>query len=317
MRSLYVKVFFKLVILVIFLVPNINGWAQDVSAGSANHMPSGDRQSPLRILLIGNSFSQNATTYLIEISKEKGHELVIGHAEIGGCSLQKHWDLAELARKEPNNPKGRPYQGKSLQMLLSEGEWDVITLQQYSLLSADLKTYFPYVTNLFNMIKRYQPKAEIVLHQTWAYRSDSKKFGMVSDKKLAATEKEMYEKSRAAYHAVADSLHIHIIPTGDAFWSISNDLQWMYKKDEKFNFDDHAYPDLPDQTNSLHRGYLWDDNHKLIFDTHHASNAGKYLGALVWYAFLFHEPASKVHFVPIDVPAKFASRLRECADKVN
>ena len=317
MSSIYIKVcLLKLLIPVIVLVTGVSGLAQEVPAGSANSIPLGGKQNPLRVLLIGNSFSQNASAYLIEISREAGHELVIGHAEIGGCSLQKHWDLAELARKEPDNPKGRPYQGKSLQMLLSEGEWDVITLQQYSMLSADLETYMPYVKNLFNMIKRSQPKAEIVLHQTWAYRSDSKKFGQISDKKFAATEKEMYEKSRAAYHTVADSLGVRIIPTGDAFWMISNDPKWRYKKDEKFNFDDHTYPDLPDQTNSLHKGYIWDGNQKLKFDTHHASNAGKYLGSLVWYSFLFREPARKVHFVPADVPAKFAAGLRKCADKV-
>lgn len=317
MTSFNVKVcFFKIIIPVTLFVTSISGWAQGVRASSANRVPLSGKGNPLKILLIGNSFSQNATTYLKEISKEKGHELVIGHAEIGGCSLQKHWSLAELASKEPTNPKGRPYQGKSLQMLLSEGKWDVVTLQQYSMLSADRETYFPYIKNLFDTIRKYQPQARIVLHQTWAYRSDSKSFGKVSRKKFAATEQEMYEKSRAAYHMVADSLHIEIIPTGDAFWAMSNDPKWMYKKDEKFNFDNHTYPDLPDQTNSLNRGYMWDDNQKLLFDTHHASNAGKYLGSLVWYSFLFGEPASKVHFVPVDVPAKFAARLRECADKV-
>lgn len=97
---------------------------------------------------------------------------------------------------------------------------------------------------------------------------------------------------------------------------MSNDPNWRYKKDEKFNFDRHTYPHLPDQTNSLHKGYVWDENQKLVFDTHHANSAGMYLGSLVWYSFLFREPAKKVQFVPADVPAKFAIRLRKCADEV-
>ncbi len=38
-----------------------------------------------------------------------------------------------LAETKPDDPAGRPYKGKSLQMLLSEGKWDIVTIQQYSM----------------------------------------------------------------------------------------------------------------------------------------------------------------------------------------
>jgi hypothetical protein len=46
--------------------------------------------------------------YLFEdLAKEGKHPLIIGRAEIGGCSLQKHWDLSRSVNE-------KPYKGKSL-----------------------------------------------------------------------------------------------------------------------------------------------------------------------------------------------------------
>ena len=46
------------------------------------------KQSPLRILAIGNSFSQDAVEqYLYELLKAEGIEAIIGNMYIGGCSL--------------------------------------------------------------------------------------------------------------------------------------------------------------------------------------------------------------------------------------
>src|SRR5690606_22687863 len=93
-------------------------------------------EKELRLLVIGNSFSRNATLYLPRLAKEVGHKLVIQKAEISGASLKRHWDAVEVAEADPEDPKGRPYGGKSLKMLLREGKWDIITMQQASTYSA-------------------------------------------------------------------------------------------------------------------------------------------------------------------------------------
>ena len=80
------------------------------TGGSAQ---SAGKQDTLRLFLIGNSFSQNAGRYLPQLAEEGNHPLVIGRAEIGGCSLQKHWELAELAERNPEDPRGKAYKGKS------------------------------------------------------------------------------------------------------------------------------------------------------------------------------------------------------------
>lgn len=270
----------------------------------------------LRLLLIGNSFSQNATRYLPEIAKEKGHCLIIGRAEIGGCPLKKHWELKELADANPNDPKGKPYKDKSLKMLLSEEKWDVVTMQQYSMNSGFEESYMPYAQKLYEFIRTLQPNARILLHQTWAYRSDSKDFTRISEKDFAKSEQEMWEKSRAAYHKIARQLNVNVIPVGDAFHEVNIDGRWAYKVDSKFDFTIQKYPELPEQSNSLHRGYYWDKNNKLLFDAHHANEAGCYLGGLVWYSFLFKESPTKIKFIPTEVHDDFALYLRKVAKSV-
>lgn len=273
---------------------------------------SATNKQSLRLFLIGNSFSQNATKYLPQLSKEGGHELVIGRAEIGGSSLQRHWDHVEAAERDPNDPKGKPYNGKSLKMLLSDGVWDIVTIQQASILSGDVSTYEPYARNLYNYVKKLQPNAQVVFHQTWAYRTDSRDFSRIAPGDSAKNAQQMWEKSRAAYQATAHELNIPIIPNGDAFWRINSSKKWGFQKDNSFDYNSAKAPNLPNQAKSLHMGYRWDKD-KLAFDSHHANDAGCYLGALVWYGFLYHESPKKLTFRPNSVDEAFARQLKKAA----
>lgn len=270
----------------------------------------------LRLFIIGNSFSQNASAYLPAIAKESNMLLKIGRAELGGCSLERHWKNVELSEANPQNPEGMPYNGKSLRMLLSEDVWDVITLQQFSFLSVDVNTYQPYALNLYNYIKSILPKAKIVFHQTWAYRWDAKGFGRIEGFSSPGSDKEMWKKSRAAYHTIAKELNIGIIPVGDAFIKVASKRENSYKKDVAFDFEKPVYPSLPNQKNSLHEGFHWDKERKFSLDANHASEAGKYLGALIWFACLFNSSAQEVQFIPSKVSGEHAADLKKVADKV-
>lgn len=285
-------------------------------AGGDGYASAGPHADTLRIFLIGNSFSQNATRYLPQLAEEGGHLLKIGRAELGGCSLQRHWEIAEAAEKNPDDPKGKAYNGKSLRELLSKGTWDVVTIQQNSMNSGDVNTYRPYAKKLFDLVRSIQPNARIIMQQTWAYRTDAKTFTQVADKQFASSAKEMWEKSRAAYHTIASELGITLFPVGDAFWKINSDSKTAYKPDASFDRDQAKYPALPDQTNSLHVGYRYDNSQKLAFDANHANEAGCYLGGLVWYGVLFRETPAKLKFRPDQVNAEFAAQLRKTAESV-
>lgn len=271
----------------------------------------------VRLFVIGNSFSENATRFLPELARDGGHKVVLGRAEINGAPLQAHWEAVAAAEKNPDDPKGKPYGGKSLRDLLGSGVWDIVTIQQASIVSASVSTYQPYAGNLRDYIKKLQPQAEVVIHQTWAYRSDARKFSAVDATRTAQTQQEMWEESRKSYRRTAGELGVRLIPVGDAFWKVSSDSQWGYKKDATYDFDKPVFPLLPDQTNSLYGGYWWvegkDGTENLSFDANHANTAGCYLAALVWYGFLFDESPEKLAFTPKTVPVDFGKYLRQVA----
>ncbi|MDQ3813130.1 MAG: DUF4886 domain-containing protein [Armatimonadota bacterium] len=154
-------------------------WLLILTALVSNPFLTTAQARTVRLFVIGNSFSGNATRYLPQLAKEGGHELIIGRAELGGCPLERHWSHVEAAEANPDDPKGKPYGGKSLREKLSAGTWDIVTIQQYSMFSSDVETYRPYAQKLRDFIKKLQPQAEVVMHQTWAYRSDAKTFGNI------------------------------------------------------------------------------------------------------------------------------------------
>lgn len=270
----------------------------------------------LRLFLIGNSFSQNATTFLPQLAKEGQKELVIGRAELGGCSLQRHWEIVMAAEADPNAAAGRAYNGKSLRMLLSEGTWDVVTIQQASILSGDSTSYEPYASKLYAFIKSIQPKAEVVFHETWAYREDATGFGKINGNKNAKTAAEMYAGLKASYQHMARKLQVRLIPDGDAFWSAYNHPKWTFKKDLNFDYKNPVYPTLPKEKNSLNKGYFYEKDKLLKLDANHASTAGCYLAGLVWYEFLFKESPAKLTFKPKEVSKAFARHLKATAREV-
>ncbi|RPD39587.1 DUF4886 domain-containing protein [Chitinophaga barathri] len=256
----------------------------------------------IRLFIIGNSFSQNAASFLPQLAKEGGMELELGRAELGGCSLERHWKLAESGEKA--------YKGKSLREMLSNGRWDIVTIQQYSLLSGDPDTYEPYARKLVELIRSLQPGAKIFIHQVWAYRNDAEAFGKINGNERAKNAEEMHRHVRAAYHKAAAELGLTVIPTGDAFRAMDSSLKWHYSKDTAYNFNTPQAGQLPNQANSLHVGYIWRDG-KLAFDANHANTAGCYLGSLVWYRTLLGGKVKKVKFKPGTVSAPMAKEFKQ------
>ena len=274
---------------------------------------SGQQEKKIRVLLIGNSFSQNATRYLDQITAAKGYTIEFGRAEIGGCSLQRHWD--SVAASVTDTTRGKLYSNRKLSLLnfLQRGNWDVITIQQASMQSGDSATYQPYGKNLYTFIKKYQPNARILVHQTWPYRSDAKVFGKIDGEQQAVSQKEMWEKSRMAYHKLAKDLNLDLFPSGDAFYAVATNSKWAFVKDTAFNYNTVKPPSLPVQKNSLNIGYALNREGELTFDPNHANEAGCYLLGLVWYAVLFNENPKEVQFKPESISAAFASFLKQTA----
>lgn len=274
----------------------------------------------IRVLTVGNSFAENALTYLPQLARAAGHHLVVGKANLGGCTLERHWRHVAAFEKDPGDKEGSPYGGgkHSLDKLLKEESWDFVTIQQVSYRSHDLSTYEPYARDLHRYIKERAPGAKILAHQIWAYRVDDPRFVPKNEGKEPHTQEEMYRQVRKAYHALAADLKLDgIIPSGDAMFAADTDPTWGYKPDAEFDFKNAEPPARPKQNHSLHTGWYWgkedDQTQTLRIDGHHASDAGKYLLGCVWFEVLFGESVVDNGFVPKRIDPKFARHLRRTA----
>lgn len=268
----------------------------------------------ITVLGIGNSFTFNANTWREALNDaDPGCRLEMTLAWIGGCSLEKHYRLAMMHEKHPRSIHGKPYDGKSLRELLEAQSWDVVTIQQYSMLCTDPDTYRPHARNLCEYIRKYCPGAEIVMHETWAYRSDDPQFGPDG-----GTDGDMYRRLHAAYRTIADELGIRrVIPSGSAFMNALERPDWQYRPDAEFDFAHAVAPALPVQTHSLHAGWSWardaGGRDTLKLDAHHAGTAGEFLAALVWREFLLDLDVRDNSGCPPSLAAADAAILREVA----
>lgn len=132
----------------------------------------------LRILAIGNSFSQDAVEqYLYELFDAAGIEATIGNMYIGGCRLDTHWanvisDAEAYEYRKVVDGKKTETKNVSLSTAIADEEWDIITFQQASGSSGEYYTYTPFLQNLIDWASEMSD-ADLWFHQTWAYAQDS------------------------------------------------------------------------------------------------------------------------------------------------
>jgi hypothetical protein len=278
--------------------------------------PAAPRKT-VRLLTIGNSFSGNATTYLADIAKAGGHALVHQPMSVGGASMEVHWTKIQANEKDPKDPAGL-YGTKSLSAVLKTDDWDFVTIQQASIKSHDVETYRPFAAQLQAYVKTHAPKAELLLHQTWAYRRDDPRFAPKTPKVEPSTREAMHAGLSSAYLTIAKELGVRRIPVGDAFNIAETDPQWAFKPDPTFDKSKAVAPALPDQTHSLHVGWRWstkDGKQTLGMDGHHAGVAGEYLGACVFFEVLFKENVVGNAFAPKGMKPEDAKYLQEAAHR--
>jgi hypothetical protein len=276
-------------------------------------------------------------TYLDDLAKSAGHTLIAGRANLGGCSLQKHWNLVEAHEADAAQSKAyryRPRQvassGKvsagpsinlSLKELLAAEPWEVVTLQQYSWLSHDPATYQPYARQLVAFVKQHAPTARVWVHQTWAYRADATCFGHQQYRDVGgpANQADQWRLVRQAYADLARECGLPILPSGEAVYAADTHPDWGFKPDPTFDPEAARPPALPNQTRALHSGWYWRKDpekpevNQLVMDGRHLSNAGKYLVGCVWFECLFGESVIENAFVPAGIETEFAAFLRRTA----
>lgn len=237
----------------------------------------------MKLLSIGNSFSQDAHKWLSQVAKSTGNEILAANLYIGGCSLETHWQ--RFLDESPDYDleiNGEFLQKISLTDALMMEDWDVITFQQVSHLSGDYTTYQPFLTDLYEGVKKYCKDAAYYIHKTWAYETDSSHPGFL---KYNNNQQQMYNDLTYAYKEAAESIEADMIPVGDV-------IQRLRETVAEFDYSNGG--------TSLNR-----DGFHLSMDY------GRYCAAVTWLGFLFGEDVRKVTFIPQNDGKKADERLLE------
>lgn len=249
----------------------------------------------IKILAIGNSFSQDATYYLHKIAAADQIELKVVNLYIGGCSLKQHWEniqsgAAEYLYEENGESTGEYI---SIPAALHADDWDYIVTQQASHDSGLPETYHPYSESIADYVKAACPKAEFLMQETWAYEIDSlhSLFG-----RYHHSQAEMYQKLSEAYRTTAAQLGLRLIPCGDVIQAL--------RKKEPFIYEEGGMSICRD---GFHMNIIY----------------GRYVLAATWYRTLFGRSLSTNTYIPSTPLApnatcneKILQVVKETIDKV-
>jgi len=267
----------------------------------------------LKVLTIGNSFSDSIFQTLPAIvNADPSCKLTLVGANIGGCSLKKHWEQHLKAEKKPGF---KPYLKKfTLRELLKQEKWDIVTIQQVSTDSWKKETYQPYAENIIKLVRELAPSAEIVIQQTWSYNAAS---GFFAQKSWNIDQTQMYEKLNEAYLALAKQYNFRVIPTGLAVQLYRKELGGKLTKNSAESLKALKRPALP-ANNDVVGNFSWrkeknKESYALRADCKHMNADGKYLQGLVWYGFLFGKDPNKAAYAPKDMKTEQAALLKKCA----
>ncbi|MDO4743077.1 MAG: DUF4886 domain-containing protein, partial [bacterium] len=233
----------------------------------------------IKVLAIGNSFSQDAYKYLYDILKANGYEdVVIGNAYAAGCDLKTH------ASKFENNSEGYTYykydngvntsESASMSEMIADEDWHIITLQQVSGSSGISDTYQPYLSELIDYIKQNRTvnDGKIAWHMTWAYKSDS-----------THAEFPNYDSDQMTmYNAIVGAVNSQI--------DTNDDIDFV----------------IPAGTTIQNARTVIGDT--LTRDGYHLNSLGSYLVGYTWLAAINGRPLTELEFFADDVQLTPAER---------
>ena len=232
---------------------------------SENYNHAANPKASIKVLAIGNSFSQDAiNNHLYEVLESAGYdEIVLGNMYIGGCSLDTHWSNMKNGSAEytyyyrsASTNGWRTTYNQTLAYAMAEEDWDYITIQQVSGSSGIIGDYGN-LDNCLNWINdnKSNPAAKILWHMTWAYDEVNNNS---SFSKYNSDQMTMYRKILDTVNAKIEgnALIDGIIPSGT---SIQN-MRTSSKVANSALCESDGY--------------------------HLSAKIGDYIAALTWYAYL-------------------------------
>ena len=167
-----------------------------------------------KILMIGNSFSQDTMKYAPAAAKSAGVELQGYDLYIGGCTLERHMQVLTAGTDDyvyerfSDTAEQKGLFKSTLDMGLEKEDWDIITFQQGSPKSGQPDSY-SFLDPLYAHVKEKMAGRNVryAWNMTWAY----------------AMEHNYGHNQMAMYHAIYDTVDaevrsrgLDVIPTGVA-----------------------------------------------------------------------------------------------------
>lgn len=240
----------------------------------------------LRVLAIGNSFSQDAVEqYLYELADAAGKPIIIGNLYIGGAPLAKHAanvqadSAAYSYRKITADGVKTTTERTSISTALHDEPWDYVTLQQASTFSGQFDTYRKPLPLLHHYIDSVTAgSVRHAWHQTWAYAANSTHKGFAN---YNNDQQTMYRAIMSASSQVKTLIPLDVlIPAGTAIQNARTSF-----------IGDHLTRD----------GYHLD------------LQIGRFIAACTWFESLFGEPAPVADYRPEGVSEAEAEVARRAA----
>lgn len=252
----------------------------------AINVQAANRIDTLRVLAIGNSFSQDAVEqYLYELAEAAGKPIIIGNLYIGGAPLSRHWKnvqsnkAAYSYRKIGVTGEKTTRDETSILQVLRDEQWDYISFQQASSLSGKFDTYRKPLTGLYRYIDSVSfGEASFLWHQTWAYASNSTHKGFAN---YDNDQQTMYEAIMKASSQVKTLIPIdQVVPCGTA---------------------------IQNARTSFIGDHLTRDGYHLDLDI------GRFIAACTWFEALFGQQVPIDRYRPDDVSEAEAEVARQAA----
>ena len=265
---------FILSVLMLFLLCTACGGPSEMNETQNTTEATVDPNKPLsdgktlKVLAIGNSFSNNTTQYLYDVAKAEGMtDVVIGRLYISGCTLALHLENARTNKPaytyyKNNSGEWNQMESATLLHALQDEQWDIITMQQGSGTSGQADTYLKSIDALVKYVNdnKTNPNAQLVWHMTWAYQegSTNKAFPRYNSNQMVM------------YTAIVNAVQTVIVPM------------------EEF----HSIIPVGTAIQNIRTSFIGDNVTK---DTYHLNKLGEVIGAYTWYAVFTGKPLETIN----------------------
>ena len=203
----------KIIILFVFLTLTITTNAQSGDSNIHTNMLFADssprvnlKKDSLKVLQIGNSFTENSTVYLSNMVQRAGintGDMCLYKCNRGGGSFSTFvncWNDKDATGYYiskvfggitlPIASSATPYDGSNIRKVFTDCKWDIIIIQQVSNYSHQYSLWNQnhaggHLPELINLIRTYQPQAAIginMIHAAYTYSSNTNNlFQLIAD----------------------------------------------------------------------------------------------------------------------------------------